>query len=97
MSAFTPRITLRPFTRVFRAIAALLQDVELDGSNTARGWQAKVDTLREGFVTQEQQSLLVKLIPQNPMLPAISHGARGLMTITDFVTQREVRTHWVSM
>jgi hypothetical protein len=44
---------------------------------------------QERFVTQEQQSLLLKLIPQNPMLPAIGHGTRGLMTITDFVTQRE--------
>ena len=75
---------------VFKAIAAFVEDVELtmdriplvDGKLESRHTQ-------EGFVTQEQQSLLVKLIPQNPMLPAISHGARGLMTITDFVTQRE--------
>jgi DNA-binding CsgD family transcriptional regulator len=75
---------------VFKAIAALVEDVELtmdriplvDGKLESRHTQ-------EGFVTQEQQSLLVKLIPQNPMLPAVSHGARGLMTITDFVTQRE--------
>jgi DNA-binding CsgD family transcriptional regulator len=75
---------------VFKAIAALVQDVELtmdriplvDGKLESRHTQ-------EGVVTQEQQSLLVKLIPQNPMLPAVSHGARGLMTITDFVTQRE--------
>jgi DNA-binding CsgD family transcriptional regulator len=75
---------------VFEAIAALVENVELtmdriplaDGKLESRHTQ-------EGFVTQEQQSLLVKLIPQNPMLPAVSHGARGLMTITDFVTQRE--------
>ncbi len=74
----------------FKAIAALVEDVELtmdriplvDGKLESRHTQ-------EGFVTQEQQSLLVKLIPQNPLLPAVSHGARGLMTITDFVTQRE--------
>ncbi len=75
---------------VFKAIAALVEDVELtmdriplvDGQIESRHTQ-------EGSVTQEQQSILLKLIPQNPMLPAISHGARGLMTITDFVTQRE--------
>ena len=75
---------------VFRAIAALVEDVELtmdriplvDGKLESRHTQ-------ESVVTQEQQSLLVKLIPQNPMLPAVAHGARGLMTITDFVTQRE--------
>ena len=60
----------------FKAIAALVEDVELtmdriplvDGKLESRHTQ-------EGFVTQEQQSLLLKLIPQNPMLPAISHGA----------------------
>lgn len=75
---------------VFKAIAGLVEDVEItmdripivDGKLESRHTQ-------EGFVTQEQQSLLVKLIPQNPMLPAVAHGARGLMTITDFVTQRE--------
>ena len=75
---------------VFKAIAALVEDVELtmdriplvDGKIESRHTQ-------EGFVTQEQQSLLLKLIPQNPMLPAISQGARGWMTITDIVTQRE--------
>ena len=75
---------------VFKAIAALVEDVELtmdriplvDGKIESRHTQ-------EGFVTEAEQSLLLRLIPQNPMLPAISHGARGLMTITDFVTQRE--------
>ena len=83
--------TLRTFhLGVFEAIGALVEDVEvtMDRIPLADG---KLDSrhTQEGLVTQEQQSLLLKLIPQNPMLPAVAHGSRGLMTITDFVTQRE--------
>ena len=44
---------------------------------------------REGVVSQEMQSLLLKLLPENPAAPALRRGARGVLSLNDFVTQRE--------
>jgi DNA-binding CsgD family transcriptional regulator len=40
-------------------------------------------------VPQEMQSLLLFLFPENPAAPALRNGARGVLNINDFVTQRE--------
>ena len=41
-------------------------------------------------MSQEMRSLLLQLLPENPVRHQHSRdGARGLLRVTDFVTQRE--------
>jgi len=51
--------------------------------------KAESRNTKEGIVSKEMQSLLLLLLPENPVAPALRNGARGLLGITDFVTQRD--------
>ena len=75
---------------VFQAISGLVKDVVLsmDCTRLSDGKAASRNT-KEGVVSQEMQSLLLKLLPDNPAAPALRKGVRGVLNINDFVTQRE--------
>ncbi len=75
---------------VFQAISGLVKDVVLSIDSTRlRDGKAESRNMKEGFVSQEMQSLLLQLFPENPAAPALRRGARGVLSINDFVTQRE--------
>jgi hypothetical protein len=75
---------------VFRAISGLVKDVVLSLDCTRlRDGRAESRNTKEGTVPQEMQSLLLLLFPENPAAPALRKGARGVLNINDFVTQRE--------
>jgi DNA-binding CsgD family transcriptional regulator len=75
---------------VFQAISGLVKDVVLsmDCTRLSDGKAASRNT-KEGLISQEMQSLLLKLLPGNPAAPALRKGVRGVLNINDFVTQRE--------
>jgi DNA-binding CsgD family transcriptional regulator len=60
----------------------------MDCTRLSDGKAASRNT-KEGVVSQEMQSLLLKLLPDNPAAPALRKGVRGVLNINDFVTQRE--------
>ena len=75
---------------VFQAISGLVKDVVLSMDSTRlRDGKAESRNTKEGFVSQEMQSLLLQLFPENPAAPALRRGARRILSINDFVTQRE--------
>ena len=75
---------------LFQAISGLVKDVVLtmDYTRLIDG-KAESRNTKEGIVSKEMQSLLLLLLPENPVAPALRNGARGLLGITDFVTQRD--------
>jgi hypothetical protein len=75
---------------LFKAISGLVEDVvlSLDSTRLMDG-KAESRNTKEGTVSQEMQSLLLQLLPENPAAPGLRDGARGLLRVTDFVTQRE--------
>jgi DNA-binding CsgD family transcriptional regulator len=60
----------------------------MDCTRLSDGKAASRNT-KEGLISQEMQSLLLKLLPGNPAAPALRKGVRGVLNINDFVTQRE--------
>ena len=74
----------------FQAISALVKDVVLTMDSTRlRDGEAESHNTKEGAVSQEWQLLLLQLFPQNPVAPGLRKGARGVLSINEFVTQRE--------
>ena len=74
----------------FQAISGLINDVVISVDCTRlRDGKPESRNTREGVVSQEMQSLLLKLLPENPAAPALRRGARGVLSLNDFVTQRE--------
>jgi DNA-binding CsgD family transcriptional regulator len=75
---------------LFQAISGLVEDVVLTMDSTRlMDGKAESRNTKEGIASQEMQSLLLLLFPENPAAPALRNGARGLLRVTDFVTQRE--------
>ena len=75
---------------LFKAISGLVEDVVLSMDSTRlMDGKAESRNTKEGTMSQEMRSLLLQLLPENPAAPALRAGARGLLRVTDFVTQRE--------
>jgi DNA-binding CsgD family transcriptional regulator len=75
---------------LFRAISGLVEDVviTMDSTRLTDG-KAESRNTKEAVMSQEMQSVFLELLPENPAAPALRDGARGLLRVTDFVTQRE--------
>jgi DNA-binding CsgD family transcriptional regulator len=75
---------------LFQAISGLVEDVVLTMDSTRlMDGKAESRNTKEGVMSQEVQSLFLQLLPENPAAPALRDGARSLLRVTDFVTQRE--------
>jgi DNA-binding CsgD family transcriptional regulator len=75
---------------LFRAISGLVEDVVLSMDSTRlTDGKAESRNTQEAVMSQEMQSVFLQLFPGNPAAPALRNGARGLLRVTDFVTQRE--------
>jgi DNA-binding CsgD family transcriptional regulator len=78
------------YLRAFEAISGLVDDVVLSMDRTSlRDGKAESRNTKEGIISQEMQSLILLLLPENPAAPALRSGARGVLSPTDFVTRRE--------
>jgi hypothetical protein len=75
---------------LFQAISGLVEDVVLTMDSTRlMDGKAESRNTKEGIISKQMQSLLLLLLPENPAAPALRTGARGLLRVTDFVTQRD--------
>ena len=65
---------------LFQAISGLVEDVVLTMDSTRlMDGKAESRNTKEGIASQEMQSLLLLLFPENPAGPALRNGARGLL------------------